>query len=85
MGVETARIERRTLERASSVAEVLAPTSWPDARVEAWLDWLGEDADLPAAVFRFAETLVQKGDEKAWTVVSPARGAYVFRRVGPEV
>ncbi|ODT62600.1 MAG: hypothetical protein ABS77_06370 [Phenylobacterium sp. SCN 69-14] len=78
MGVETARIERRTLERASSVAEVLAPTSWPDARVEAWLDWLGEDADLPAAVFRFAETLVQKGDEKGLFESARARGA--FRR-----
>ena len=65
MGAEAARIERRTLERASSVNDVLAPASWTDARVEAWLDWLGEDADLPAAVFRFAEDLVQRGDSAA--------------------
>ena len=36
MGAEAARIERRTLERASSVAEILAPASWTDARVEAY-------------------------------------------------
>ena len=40
MRIEAARIEQRTLERAASVAEVLAPASWTDARVEAWLDWL---------------------------------------------
>ena len=62
MRIEAARIEQRTLERAASVAEVLAPASWTDARVEAWLDWLDEDADLPAAVFRYAEDLVLRGD-----------------------
>ena len=78
MGAEAARIERRTLERASSVAEVLAPASWTDARVEAWLDWLGEDTDLPAAVFRFAEDLVQRGDSAALFETARARAA--FRR-----
>lgn len=78
MGVEAARIERRTLERASTVAEVLAPASWTDARVEAWLDWLGEDADLPAAVFRYAEHLVQLGDGLGLFETARARGA--FRR-----
>jgi ribonucleoside-diphosphate reductase alpha chain len=78
MGVEAARIERRSLERASKVAEVLAPTSWTDARVEAWLDWLGEDVDLPAAIFRFAEDLVQQGDSKGLFESARARGA--FRR-----
>jgi ribonucleoside-diphosphate reductase alpha chain len=78
MGVEAARIERRTLERASSVTEVLAPASWTDARVEAWLDWLGEDADLPAAVFRFAEDLVQRGDSLG--LFESARARAAFRR-----
>ena len=78
MGAEAARIERRTLERASSVTDVLAPASWTDARVEAWLDWLGEDADLPAAVFRFAEDLVQRGDSAVLFETARARAA--FRR-----
>ncbi|WP_312166227.1 ribonucleotide reductase [Phenylobacterium sp.] len=78
MAAEAARIERRTLERASSVAEVLAPASWTDARVEAWLDWLGEEADLPAAIFRFAEDLVQLGDARGLFETARARAA--FRR-----
>lgn len=78
MGVEAARIERRTLERASMVAEVLAPASWTDARVEAWLDWLGETTDLPAAIFRYAEDLVQRGDSRSLFETARARGA--FRR-----
>lgn len=78
MGVEAARIERRTLERASIVAEVLAPASWTDARVEAWLDWLDETSDLPAAIFRYAEDLVQRGDTRSLFETARARGA--FRR-----
>ena len=78
MGVEAARIERRTLERASTVAEVLAPASWTDARVEAWLDWLDEASDLPAAVFRYAEELVQRGD--ALNLFETARARSGFRR-----
>ena len=78
MRIEAARIEQRTLERAASVAEVLAPASWTDARVEAWLDWLDEDADLPAAVFRYAEDLVQRGD--AAGLFDTARARAGFRR-----
>jgi len=78
MRTETARIERRLLERASSVAEVLAPASWTDARVEAWLDWLDEPTDLPAAIFRFAEGLVQRGDLAGLFDSARARGG--FRR-----
>ncbi len=78
MRIEAARIERRTLERAASVAQVLAPASWTDARVEAWLDWLGEDADLPAAVFRYAEDLVLRGD--AAGLFDSARARAGFRR-----
>lgn len=78
MVTDAVRIERRTLERASSVTEVLAPTSWTDARVEAWLDWLGEETDLPAAVFRFAESLLQRADDSGLFETARARGA--FRR-----
>jgi ribonucleoside-diphosphate reductase alpha chain len=78
MRIEAARIEQRTLERVASVAEVLAPASWTDARVEAWLDWLDEDADLPAAVFRYAEDLVLRGD--AAGRFDSARARSSFRR-----
>ena len=78
MSLETAKIERRMLERASRVVEVLAPPAWTNARLEAWLDWLGEDADLPAAVFRYAESLVAKGDAKGLFETARARAA--FRR-----
>jgi ribonucleoside-diphosphate reductase alpha chain len=78
MRTEAARIERRLLERASSVAEVLAPVSWTDARVEAWLDWLDEASDLPAAIFRYAESLIAGGDALGLFESPRARGA--FRR-----
>ena len=78
MRIEAARIEQRTLERAACVAEVLAPASWTNARVEAWLDWLDEEADLPAAVFRYAEELVQLGD--ATGLFDSARARSGFRR-----
>ncbi|UTP41490.1 ribonucleotide reductase [Phenylobacterium sp. LH3H17] len=78
MRSETARIERRLLERAASVAEVLAPASWTDARVEAWLDWLDETSDLPAALFRYAEDLVQRGDVAGLFDSARSRGG--FRR-----
>jgi ribonucleoside-diphosphate reductase alpha chain len=78
MPYEAARIERRTLERAASVDEVLAPASWTDARVEAWLDWLEEDSDLPAGISRFAEDLVRHGDNRHLFETARARAA--FRR-----
>jgi ribonucleoside-diphosphate reductase alpha chain len=78
MRIEAARIELRTLERAAKVTEVLAPVAWPDARVEAWLDWLGEDSDLPAAIARFAEDLVRHGDNRQAFDTARARAA--FRR-----
>ncbi|HEX2560846.1 ribonucleotide reductase [Phenylobacterium sp.] len=75
----TARIERRTLERAGVVVEVLAPSAWTNARLEAWLDWAGgEPADLPAAIFRFAEDLVQKGE--ALGLFAAPRDRAAFRR-----
>ncbi|MET3527675.1 TSCPD domain-containing protein [Phenylobacterium koreense] len=78
MPIEAARIEQRTLERAASLAEVLAPAAWTDARVEAWLDWLEEVSDLPAAIARFAEDLVRHGDNRHLFETARARAA--FRR-----
>ncbi|MDZ4321626.1 MAG: hypothetical protein U1A07_22795, partial [Phenylobacterium sp.] len=64
MSLESGKMERRTLERSSNVVEVLAPAAWPNAQVEAWLDWAGGEPDLPAAIFRFAEELVQAGQRQ---------------------
>jgi len=37
-------LESRAIERADEVVDVLAPAGWPDVRVEAWLDWLDDQA-----------------------------------------
>ncbi|MFZ5729749.1 MAG: hypothetical protein ACOY4G_10420, partial [Pseudomonadota bacterium] len=71
-------MERRSLERSGDVVEVLAPASWPNARVEAWVDWAGGDTDIPAAIFRFAEELVQAGQKRDLFAGVGARGR--FRR-----
>jgi ribonucleoside-diphosphate reductase alpha chain len=36
---QAAPVAVRALERAAGVVEMLAPTDWPNARVEAWIDW----------------------------------------------
>jgi ribonucleoside-diphosphate reductase alpha chain len=75
---EPARIERRPLERAGSVVEVLAPAAWTDARVEAWLDWSGGETDLPAAIFRRAEIIA--GQAETMGLVADAAARAAFRR-----
>lgn len=45
----------RTLERAGREEDVLVPIAWPNAQVEAWLDWAAElprdwPANAPAAL-----------------------------------
>ncbi|WP_091738206.1 hypothetical protein [Phenylobacterium immobile] len=50
-------MSRRRLELADRVIEVLAPPSWTDARVEAWLDWAGPGDDLVEAIARKAEAM----------------------------
>ncbi len=37
--VASLALERRSVERATSVVSVIAPAGWSDARIEAWLDW----------------------------------------------
>ena len=45
-----AEVELRTVETADELAGVLAPKGWPDARVEAWLDWADTvPGDFPEA------------------------------------
>jgi ribonucleoside-diphosphate reductase alpha chain len=75
---EPARIERRPLERAGGVVEVLAPAAWTDARVEAWLDWSAGETDLPAAIFRRAETIAGQAEAQGLLADAAARAA--FRR-----
>ena len=72
------KIERRTLETTAGAVEVLAPSAWTDAQVSAWIDWADGASDLPEAMFRFAEDLVQKGAAKGLFETVRARGA--FRR-----
>jgi ribonucleoside-diphosphate reductase alpha chain len=38
-GDASTALEPRELERADAVIDVIAPASWSNARVEAWLDW----------------------------------------------
>ncbi|HYG28293.1 MAG TPA: ribonucleotide reductase, partial [Caulobacteraceae bacterium] len=43
-----AEVELRTVETAGALKGVLAPKGWPDAKVEAWLDWAEAlPSDLP--------------------------------------
>ncbi len=78
MRSEPGRIERRPLERADSVVEVLAPAAWTDARVEAWLDWADGETDLPAAIFRKAEIIAEQAG--ALALLPDARTRAAFRR-----
>ena len=84
-----ARRPRREIERADRLAIVRAPESWPDAQVEAWLDWAdaqgvatGGDDPLAEAAAGFARALGLEeavADELAATMVlglaTPARTA----------
>ena len=78
MRTEPARIERRLLERATGVVEILAPQTWTDAQVEAWLDWAGGDTDLPAAIFAKADAIAANADARELFADSVARAG--FRR-----
>jgi ribonucleoside-diphosphate reductase alpha chain len=59
------QVERREVERSDRVVEVMAPTSWTDARVESWLDWAGGDIDAEAPLgggpARYADRLAERG------------------------
>lgn len=64
------RLAVREIERPDAVIEVLAPEDWPDARVEAWLDWAARDrndgeidaeAPLGGGPARYADHLAKTG------------------------
>ena len=73
------RRARREIERPDRIVTVRAPDSWPDAQVEAWLDWaeaqgfdLEGDDPLGEATIRFAGRLGLSGtaaDELAATLL----------------
>jgi ribonucleoside-diphosphate reductase alpha chain len=49
-------LELRAVERPGVMTSALAPASWTDARVEAWLDWIeSQRTDLPVGVSPIAE------------------------------
>lgn len=62
-------MEPREIERADAIDMTLAPVAWPDAQVEAWLDWADASAatrpDLPlnGAVQSWAARLAAAGLE----------------------
>ncbi|HYD26085.1 TSCPD domain-containing protein [Brevundimonas sp.] len=65
-----ARRPRREIERPDRIMTVRAPESWPDAQVEAWIDWaeaqdlaVGADDPLADAATRFAGRLGLEGSE----------------------
>ncbi|MDP9103409.1 MAG: TSCPD domain-containing protein, partial [Pseudomonadota bacterium] len=62
------QLAEREIERADGVLTVIAPASWPSARVEAWLDWAdgvsgraAEDAPLTGGPARWAMAVVAAG------------------------
>jgi ribonucleoside-diphosphate reductase alpha chain len=70
-------IEGRILELSDRVLEVLAPAQWPNARVEAWIDWAGGEPDLPQAIADYVETLTAHAQAKG--LVKDVRGRTRFR------
>lgn len=62
-------IDLREIERPDRFVETLAPLGWPDARVEAWLDWsdtaapgvADPESALDGALERYAGRLAQAG------------------------
>ena len=61
-------LEIRAVERASGIAEVLAPVQWTSARIEAWLDWAdasgvadGSDEVLCGGPAAYAQQLASQG------------------------
>lgn len=62
------QLAERDIERADAVLTVIAPASWPSARVEAWLDWADgipgrpvEDEPLNGGPARWAMSVVAAG------------------------
>ena len=71
------RIEARTVELGGRFVEVQAPAHWSDARLDAWIDWAGGAADLPAAIADVVETLTARAQAKG--LVKDVRARTRFR------
>ncbi|WP_372785417.1 ribonucleotide reductase [Phenylobacterium sp.] len=67
MGREASRtrIEARIAEIGGRFVEVQAPAHWTAARVDAWIDWAGGAADLPAAIADYVESLTANAQAKS--------------------
>jgi ribonucleoside-diphosphate reductase alpha chain len=79
MGREASRtrIETRTVERGGRLVEALAPAHWTAARLDAWIDWAGGVADVPAAIEAYVEDLTARAQEKG--LVRDVRARTRFR------
>ena len=79
MGREASRtrIEARTVELGGRFAEVQAPAHWTNARLDAWIDWAGGAADIPAAIADYVEDLTARAQAKG--LVKDVRARTRFR------
>src|SRR5436190_18752294 len=79
MGSEASRtgVEGRMLELAGRLVEVEAPAHWPNARLEAWLDWAGGRPDLEAVILECAYGLTAQA--QARELIADLRGRTRFR------
>ncbi len=82
-------LELRILESANDEIAVVAPASWPNAQVEAWLDWaeaggggLRPDAPLGGGPACYAETLVEVGLAQGVFADAEAGAAFAAEIVG---
>ena len=75
-----AGMSRRTLERSNAVIDVVAPSGWTDARLEAWLDWadapFDSEAPLGGGPARYADQIAQLGLAKGVFVDATDAGAF---------
>ncbi len=79
-GAETSAVVlvAREVERADTLAEVMAPPGWSGARVEAWLDWadaLPADPAVPADLRKTSNTMeALDGGPARWAMILAAQG-----------
>src|SRR6185437_10725006 len=79
MGREASRVslETRALELSGRVVDAVGPAHWTNARLEAWIDWAGGAADMPAAIAEFVEQLIERAQRKG--LVRDVRARTRFR------
>lgn len=69
-------LERRSIERADQIVDVQVPAGWTDVRVEAWLDWIDDQASDSGSI-RPSDSTDRpfSGDLDAWALSIAARSA----------